>query len=181
MLAARQEQNYYRDGELLVRMALWDKKLSDRHRTWGSKIQCSDIDQVVTLYPYKEDASMTAVESLYGEGYAFVEYKHMKELRGDWRRRRRSQIDTLRWIADKCEVPLFFTFYDRVHWTFFVVPMNEYAVLWTEAYGCEEEGQWFSEQQWVYLLYRLRGLEPRMKFLKKLERFVYEDGYRGVS
>ena len=159
-MLSRQEEHYYRDGDLLVRMAMWDKALSNRHRTWGSRIQCTDLDQIVTRYQYKEDAGMTAIESMNGRGYAIIEYKHVNELNGDWRRKRRNQIETLQWNAGMCKVPLFYCFYERQHWSMYVVPMNEDAKRWAKYFKADEDGKLINEAEWVHWQHRMRGITP---------------------
>ena len=160
----RQEQHFYRDEELLVRMTSWDGDFSVRHRMWGRELFATDTDHVVTDCPFRVSDGVLFKENYNFRPWAFVEYKHINALRLGWRKKYEYQSEPDRWTADRCELPYFFCFYDR-DYNMVVCPMNACAREWIGSKPIA-----IGERTWVWLLYRLRGLEPSKAHLDRFSK-----------
>lgn len=114
-----------------------DEGLSLRHRWWGFDCPCVDIDFLLLEFDR-------------GEPSALVEYKHENA---------REQVSghpsyrALRKLCNCASIPFFGTRYADDYSWFRAVPLNHFAKEWLS------EATEMSEQDWVELLYKIRGNE----------------------
>ena len=161
----RQEQHFYRDEELLVRMTSWDGDFSVRHRMWGRELFATDTDHVVTDCPFRVSDGVLFKENYNFRPWAFVEYKHINAWFLGWRKKYEYQWRPDRWTANKCELPYFYNFYDREGWNMVVYPMNAYAEEWIGS-----KPVLFEEWEWVKLLYEVRYLIVSKEHLDRFRK-----------
>ena len=114
-----------------------DEDLSRRHREWGIDCPAVDIDLVL-------------VEFDHGKPSALVEYKHWRaaKIESD-----HPSYRAIRALADRAQIPFIAARYWPETWTFDAESLND------TAQRLLPHRTRFSEQEWVRLLYRLRGRE----------------------
>lgn len=124
-----------------------DAKLSDRHRRWGWNCPAVDLDFLFLEYDK-------------GKAVAIVEYKHEKATL-QWRTHPtyRAMID----LANRAKIPCFFVRYAGDFSEWIVTGLNPYAKRWVSITTR------YSEQEWVTLLYRIRGHEPEPDLFEDME------------
>lgn len=112
-----------------------DERISLRHRAWGFDTPALDLDFLLLEYDR-------------GKACALVEFKHelAKELR-----RGHPSMRALSDLATRAGIPAFVAHYADDFSVYRVVPLNEQARIWIPT------EQRMSEEEWVGLLYRLRG------------------------
>lgn len=104
---------------------------------WGVDLPAVDIDFMLVEYHGYKPA-------------ALIEYKHWnapKQKRSD------NAFKPLVWLADGRKIPCFAVRYNPDNWTFVVVPLNKRAEDFLERSEMIEE-------DYIRLLYKLRGQEP---------------------
>lgn len=114
-----------------------DSRLSARHRQWGWDCPALDLDFLLLEYDR-------------GKAVALVEYKHenAKEQYAS-----HPTYQALIDLGNRANLPVFAVRYaDDFAWMR-VVPLNDYAAKWVS------ERIEMTEQEWVALLYRIRGYE----------------------
>lgn len=115
-----------------------DERISKRHRYhWGWDCPAIDIDFLLIEYDK-------------GCPVALVEYKHEYAAR---QRVTHPSYQAIKKLADAANLPVFAVRYaDDFSW-WYVVPLNSIAKEW-----CPERKR-MTEQEWVTLLYKMRGYD----------------------
>ena len=128
-----------------------DEMLSQRHRDWGFNCPAIDIDFLLIEY------NSAKVKAL-------VEYKHERAFIPHVSSQSFRAIADL---GDRADIPVFLCVYSDDLETFKVSALNGKAKSW-----CAQDGAVFTEQQWVRLLYDVRGfgdmsLDAKLYFQRK--------------
>ena len=114
-----------------------DQKISERHRLYGFRLPCVDIDFLLIEY------------GNYNTPMALIEYKHQCDDHRKWIKK--SGVTATYILAKKAKLPFFVVFYDPSIWSFHVYPMDEMARKHLN------QETLLTEQEFVSLLYRIRG------------------------
>jgi len=115
-----------------------DEKISHRHRCWGYDCPAVDIDFMVIEYDRRQAC-------------ALVDYKH--ENLPEWHRNASSAA--LANMGTRAGIPAFVCVYaDDFSWLY-PIPLNDQARKWIPESG----GRHVTEQEWVKMLYEMRGRE----------------------
>jgi len=144
--------SYERYGERDPWLAEWISRL---HREWGKGCPCVDLDDVCPVVRGQTSGlEFPVLEYGGGRSRAIIEYKYkLAFYQNTVDVDRDYNLRALRDLADSSKKPFFIVYYWREpDGPFFVVqPANEYAREYCRDY------QWFSEHQYVKLMYKLRG------------------------
>lgn len=119
-----------------------DEELSARHRRWGWDCPAIDLDFLMMEYDQ-------------GKATALVEYKHET---APPQRRSHPSYQALIDIGNRAQMPVFGVRYAGDFSWFRVTPLNPFARKWLDVQS--EMG----EQDYVKLLYRIRGRELPLGF-----------------
>ena len=136
---------------LQVKPRLYDYEASwysDRHRLYGYNAPALDIDFFMIEYDH-------------GLPAALIEAKHInaKNVRLD-----HPSFKAMKILADNSSIPFFITYYDPDTCCYFVVSMNDHA----RAVPLCSQPRWFTETNYVKMLYWLRKKNAPAEILDKL-------------
>ncbi len=124
-----------------------DKDLSERHRLWGWNCPAVDLDFLFLEYDK-------------GKAAAIVEYKHESAQPQD---ARHPTYQALIDLGNRAELPVFAVRYSSDYTKWLVVPLNVCARKYLQ------ERKTMGENEWVSLLYSIRGYSIPPKILNELE------------
>lgn len=130
-----------------------DEAISARHRLYGWDTPALDIDFLMLEY---DSGHPSALVEYKAQGAKAVNPNH-------------PSMKAIRTLANAARIPFFVVFYSQAkNWCFHATPMNEYAQRFvpTPAY--------FSEREYVQLLYRLRQKTCSPVILSQLNTYKPE-------
>lgn len=124
-----------------------DEWISNRHREFGWNAAFTDIDFMGLEYDQ-------------GKPVCLIEYKHQNAKIT----LSHPSVQAQKWLADKAELPFYLVVYYPEAFAYYVVPVNEFA---QNTVHCDQSKFW-SERNFVKLLYFLRGRNCPTEILEKM-------------
>lgn len=113
-----------------------DAAISQRHRMYGWDAPALDIDFLMLEYDSGQPSALVEYKA---QGAKAVQANH-------------PSVKAIRFLANAARIPFFVVFYSQVkRWCYHATPMNSFAQHYVP------QPAYFSEREYVTLLYRLRN------------------------
>lgn len=127
-----------------------DAAISQRHRMYGWDAPALDIDFLMLEYDSGKPAALVEYKA---QGAQAVKASH-------------PSMQAIRTLANAAHIPFLVVFYSQVkNWCFHATPMNPFAQRYVP------QPAYFSEREYVLLLYRLRNRACPSNILSQLNTY----------